>query len=133
MPEIEIDVATDRYLEFAASVAGLTKGQVVARLVEQVQAMARGAAEVKGEEGGPIKIHADYAGHRTSAVFVPGPGRIEISAGPLAGQTFRSPSEAARKVVEHRRPGVSPHRNGWSFWIVSATGAPLQSLRHLAS
>jgi hypothetical protein len=43
---------------------------------------------------------------------------------------FRTPSEAARKVVAEINPGVSPHRNGWSFWVISATGAPLQAIRH---
>lgn len=77
-----------------------------------------------------MPIHADYAGHRTRGVFVRGPGRIEITDGPLAGREFRTPSEAARAVVGEYKPEVNPHRNGWGFWAVSSTGAPLQSIRH---
>lgn len=130
MPEIEVDDETDRYLAFAAGISGLTKGQVVARLVAQVQAAAtpREAPDEEGEPA-PIRIYADYAGHRTYAIFVPGPGRIEITSGPLAGRSFRTPSEAAREIVKHYNPKVSPHRNGWGFFFVAATGAPLQSLR----
>ncbi|OZV79747.1 hypothetical protein CA850_16905 [Micromonospora echinospora] len=129
MPQIDVDEETDSYLAFAAALAGLTKGQVVARLVKQVQ----GAAALSGgaeTEPASVRIYADYAGHRTFGLFVPGPGRIEITSGPLEGETFRTPSEAAREIVKHYNPGVSPHRNGWGFFFVAANGAPLQSLRH---
>ncbi|MFI6758520.1 hypothetical protein ACIBF5_05160 [Micromonospora sp. NPDC050417] len=133
MPQIEIDDATDRLLEFAASIAGLSKGQVVARLVEQSQPAAALPPAVADGEPNPVRVHADYAGHRTQALFIPGPNRIEITSGPLADRAFRTPSEAARAIVAHYNPGVSPHRNGWAFFLVSATGASLQSLRHRAS
>ncbi|GAB3856413.1 hypothetical protein GCM10029963_52730 [Micromonospora andamanensis] len=61
---------------------------------------------------------------------MPGPGRVEITAGPLAGQVFKTPSQAARAIVGHYKPEVSPHRNGWSFFVIEETGAPLQILRH---
>jgi hypothetical protein len=73
------------------------------------------------------------AGHRTYASFVPGPGRIEITSGPLTGAVRRTPSEAARKTVNHYNPDVSPHRNGWGFFYLVATGAPLQSLRYTSA
>lgn len=130
MPKIEVDESTDSYLAFAAGIAGLTKGQVVAQLVAQVQAAAvPPIASGDGDEPVPVRIYADYAGHRTYASFVPGPGRIEIASGPLTGRSFRTPSEAAREIVKHYKPEVSPHRNGWDFFYVVATGAPLQSLR----
>ncbi|MEV0393104.1 hypothetical protein [Polymorphospora rubra] len=132
MPQVEIDEATDGYLDFAAGVAGLTKGQVVARLVEQARAASQAQATPAkdGAEPAPVRIHADYAGQRTQAFFVPGPGRIEIVSGPLSGQVFRTPSEAARAIVMDARPDVSPARNGWTFFLVTATGQPLQTLRH---
>jgi hypothetical protein len=102
----------------------------VARLVEQSRAVIQGASADDDTEPASVRIHADYAGHRTFALFVPGPGRIEITSGPLAGRSFRTPSEAAREIVKHYNPEVSPHRNGWGFFVVSATGAQLQSLRH---
>lgn len=131
MPHIEVDEATDKYLAFAASIAGLTKGEVVARLVAQAQAASPPLpVEYTDEDVPSVRIYADYAGHRTYASFVPGPGRIEITSGPLAGRTFRTPSQAAREIVSHYNPDVSPHRNGWSFFLLASTGAPLQTLRH---
>lgn len=131
MPHIDVDEATDRYLAFAASIAGLTKGEVVARLVAQVQAgTAPSPGDEANEEPASVRVYADYAGHRTYASFVPGPGRIDVTSGPLAGRSFRTPSQAAREIVKHYNPEVSPHRNGWSFFSLATTGAPLQSLRH---
>lgn len=131
MAQIEVDDATDAYLAFAASIAGMTKGQVIARLVAQVQAVVASREDESGEEEpAPVRIYADYGGHRTFASFIPGPGRIEITSGPLTGQSFRTPSQAAREIVKYYNPDVNPHRNGWGFFLVAATGAPLQTLRH---
>ncbi|WP_409073943.1 hypothetical protein [Micromonospora chalcea] len=133
MPTIEIDEDTDSYLAFAAGIAGLTKGQVVARLVNEVRARAESRPEAPEDPSGEpstVRIYADYAGHRTHASFVPGPGRIEITSGPLAGKVYKTPSQAAREIVKHYNPDVSPHRNGWSFFLISGTAAPLQTLRH---
>jgi hypothetical protein len=127
MATIKVDEETDRYLEFAAKIAGVTKGEVVARLVAASSVSAGPPSEQRVDT---VAIHADYDGHRTNARFVPGPGRIEIADGPLAGKSYKTPSEAARAVVTHFRPEVSPQRNGWIFWVVTATGAPLQSIRH---
>jgi hypothetical protein len=131
MPNIEVDAETDRYLEFAARIAGLSKGAVVARLVGMYQTSRGDPTAVPEPEPRVVPIHADYEGHRTHANFVLGPGRIEVLSGPCTGTTYRTPSEAARAVVSAYKPDVSPHRNGWTFWIVTATGAPLQSLRHI--
>ncbi|MEV0001270.1 hypothetical protein AB0H28_03145 [Micromonospora sp. NPDC050980] len=132
MPLIDIDEDTDNYLAFAADVAGLTKGQIVARLVREARtrAGARRDEPTDGEETPAVKVYADYAGHRTFASFVPGPGRIEITSGPLAGRVYKTPSQAAREIVKHYNPEVSPHRNGWSFFLISDNSAPLQTLRY---
>ncbi|MFC0532499.1 hypothetical protein [Phytohabitans kaempferiae] len=130
MASIDIDDTTDQYLEFAANVGGVTKGQIVAQLVAAARTRAKPPLESKESDQNAVAIHVDYDGHRTRAQFVPGPGRIEITDGPLAGMTFRTPSEAARAVVGHYKPTVSPHRNGWVFWIITANGEPLQSIRH---
>lgn len=122
---IEVDPETDRLLEFAARIARISKGDVVARLVSTSQAPTTAGTPSLG-----VPIHADYDGRRTHALFVPGPGRVEITDGPLVGQVFRTPSEAARMVVQDRKPQVSPHRNGWSFWTITDSRVPLQSIRH---
>jgi hypothetical protein len=128
MATIEVDAETDRYLDFASRVARISKGEVVARLVA-----AEGLPELDAAPPAVgVLVHSDYAGYRTRARFVPGPARIEILDGPLAGKTFKSPTAAARAVVSHYRPTVSAHRNGWSFWTVSASGVPLQNLRYQA-
>lgn len=108
MPLIEIDEDDDDYLSFAASIAKLSKKQVVKRLIRQAAAT---AVDPSDPEIG-VPIHADYEGHRTRALFVPGPGRVEITDGPLRGVVCRTPSEAARRVVHELNPRVSPHRNG---------------------
>ncbi|MFI6131051.1 hypothetical protein [Micromonospora sp. NPDC051141] len=132
MPSIDVDEETDRYVAFAADIAGLTKGQVVARMVREARARAeaRAGEAGAGDEPSAVQVYADYAGHRTFASFVPGPGRIEITSGPLAGRVFKTPSQAAREIVKHYNPEVSPHRNGWSFFLIAETAAPLQTLRH---
>lgn len=130
MPSIEIDADTDSYLEFAARIAGLSKGDVVARMVDIYRTAQEDSEQAASPEPSGVPIHADYEGHRTYARFIPGPGRIEILSGPCSGSVYRTPSEAARAVVSAYKPTVSPHRNGWAFWIVTATGAQLQTLRH---
>jgi hypothetical protein len=129
MATVDVDDETDRYLEFASRVAQISKGEVVARLV------AADKRPAVGEPASPalgVPVHADYAGYRTRARYVPGPARIEIIDGPLAGRTFTSPTAAARAVVSHYRPTVSAHRNGWNFWTVTASQIPLQNLRYQA-
>ncbi|MFI7076973.1 hypothetical protein ACIBO1_06755 [Micromonospora sp. NPDC049903] len=132
MPSIEIDDDTDRYLSFAAEIAGLSKGQIVAKLVVDARSRLRAPLPERGDREEPkaVRVYADYAGHRTYASFVPGPGRMEITSGPLAGQVFKTPSQAARAIVGHHKPEVSPHRNGWSFFLIEDSNVPLQSLRH---
>src|SRR5262245_7813136 len=130
MPMIEIDQQTDDYLALAARVAGISKGQVVAHLV--VLARSDPLVDSPARPGGDrtVPIHADYEGHRTNARYVRGPGRIEIVDGPLAGESFKTPSEAAVRVVKEYNPEVNPNRNGWTFWVISETGAPLQTIRY---
>jgi hypothetical protein len=122
---VEIDEATDEYVTFAAHIAGISKGQVIARLVAQARSSPDQENDGRRDQ---VAIHADYVGHRTHARFI-SPGRVEVVDGPLAGTAYRSPSEAARAVVANYKPTVSPHRNGWSFWILTASGDPLQTLR----
>jgi hypothetical protein len=89
----------------------------------------RVSSERRAGDGSRVAIHGDYEGRRTKAWFSPSTQRVEIAEGPLAGASYKSPSGAARAVVAHGNPEVNPSRNGWAFWTVTATGAPLQSLR----
>lgn len=133
MPSIEVDQRTARALEFAANVAGVSTGEVVARLVNQaslpVPASETPSAAVHRAGSGRIAIHVEYAGHRTNAWFTPATHGVDIEEGPLSGQSFRSPSGAARAVVSRHKPAVDPNRNGWIFWTVTETGGLLQGMR----
>lgn len=129
MPMIDVDQETDDYLSFASRIAGLSKGQIVAQLVSQARA---GAPAGSKEDGKPdaVPIHSFYEGQLTEAMYYRRGGRIEILTGSLAGRNFKTPSEAAKEVVTHLNPDVSANRNGWTFWVVTDTKAPLQTIRY---
>ncbi|WNO71518.1 MULTISPECIES: hypothetical protein [unclassified Streptomyces] len=113
---------------------GVDAEQVVLRLLKHFQEGAEqahdaGIDEPREEElGGRIGVHVRYAGHRVPGAYDAESESVEILTGPAAGR-YKSPSGAATAVIQAFKPGVAPHRNGWSFWIVDATGARLQSLR----
>ncbi|TDW98263.1 hypothetical protein [Kribbella sp. VKM Ac-2566] len=130
---IEVDEQTYRSLEFAGRMSDSTAGTVVARLVADASMSTPESAadEAHVEKVAEIPIYADYEGHRTRASFNRDTARIDIMSGPLAGRSFKSPTGAARAVVAHYKPDVSPNRNGWSFWMLdNGSGAFLQSIRH---
>ncbi len=129
---VEVDEQTYRSLEFAARISGCTAGEVVARLVAEASMPAPSAEEdsKQREESSGVTIYADYEGHRTQGRYDPRTTRIDITSGPLSGQSFKTPTGAARAVVAHYKPGVSPNRNGWSFWMLDdGSGKFLQSIR----
>ncbi|MGW1927836.1 hypothetical protein [Streptomyces sp. NPDC001919] len=103
---------------------------VVHRLLEYFESGAGGRdADAPAVSGGAVGVHARYDGHRIDAEFDPASESVTILAGPAEGR-YKSPSGAATAVLQAYNPGVAPHRNGWSFWVVDASGARLQSLRH---
>ncbi|MYV97575.1 hypothetical protein [Streptomyces sp. SID3343] len=129
---IEVDAQTYRSLEFAARMSGCTAGEVVARLVVEAS-MPTPAAREKTElpeSDNSVTVYADYEGRRTQGSYDPRTTRIDVTSGPLSGQSFKTPTGAARAVVAHYKPGVSPNRNGWSFWVLDdGSGKLLQSIR----
>lgn len=130
-PTIDVDPATYSAIDLAARLTSLTHSEVVARLIGQSR-MAPVPSEAQSDQDpNSVAIYVDYAGHRTNGMFDRLTHRIDIADGPLAGTSYKSPSSAARAVVSHYKPGVSPHRNGWSFWILDdGTGRFVQSIRH---
>jgi predicted ATPase len=76
-----------------------------------------------------VLVHVEYQGQRVEALFAPETGTVRILSAPLEGRSFSSPSGAAIAVVRELNPDVSPNRNGWEFWTVSATGETLSSIR----
>ena len=76
-----------------------------------------------------VEIYVEYDGTRIEAEFDPASRAVRILDGALEGEQYKTPSGAAMAVVRRYRPDVDPHRNGWLFWMVSKSGAPLQSIR----
>jgi hypothetical protein len=127
---VEVDDQTLRSLEFAARISNISTGEVVARLVaaasmpEPVKAAAEGA-------DASVPVFVTYEGHRTDAAYDRLTKRIDVTSGPLRGRSFKTPTGAARAVVGHYKPSISPNRNGWSFWTINdGTGRLLQEIRH---
>lgn len=83
--------------------------------------------------GSTVAVHADYKGVRTNGIYDQITRRITITSGPLRSPRDHSVSGAAKTVVEYilgaKLNTGGSQRNGWVFWQVSATGAPLQSIR----
>ncbi|MEU7970976.1 hypothetical protein AB0B48_02925 [Micromonospora sp. NPDC049089] len=126
MATIEVDDSTKRFVAFAARMAHVTEGEIVRRLVADSPL---GSEEPTRAAGG-VPIYADYEGHRTRGLYF-APARVEITDGPLKGESFKTPTGAARAVVRHLNPSVNDNRNGWSFWQLD-NGGPrvwLQSIR----
>lgn len=121
-------------IRFLATTLNLTDGEVVGFLLRRL-------AELSAHDGNaaprqPISrqtdIHVVYEGKRVEATFDRETEAVTVSTGSLGGQRFRSPSGAAIAVVQELNPTVSPNRNGWTFWVVTATGRPLESIRYKA-
>jgi hypothetical protein len=132
--EIQVDDETGRALEFAARMAGIPVGDLVGRLVRQASTPQEAPRPTEMDSDERIAhIKAVYDGHLVPAIYDKLTQRVEITDGPLHGQSFKSPTGAARAVISHFKPGVSPHRNGWSFWSVVGSGDLLQTLRHAST
>lgn len=130
MPTIDLDQSVYDAIDLAARITGMSHRQVVARLVQQSKAAPFPTVTPPGANDQAIEIYVDYEGHRTTALFHQLTSRVDVVDGPLAGQSFKSPSSAARNVIAHYKPEVSPQRNGWTFWILGdGSGRFLQSIR----
>ncbi|WLS48408.1 hypothetical protein Q3V37_14910 [Micromonospora profundi] len=130
MATIEVDDGTKQTLAFAARMASVTEGEIVRRLIA-VGSLGQVQEEPRQEADSAQPIYADYEGHRTRGLYYP-PGRVEIIDGPLRGQSFKTPTGAARAVVRHYNPSVNDNRNGWGFWQIDNGGGPrvwLQAIR----
>lgn len=127
MATIEVDEDTKRTVSFAARMAQLTEGAIIRRLIA---ASAWVNDEPAQPRAGGVAVYADYEGHRVHARYIE-PARVEIIDGPLAGQSFKTPTGAARAVIRHFNPDINDNRNGWTFWQIDEPGVrrPLQAIR----
>ncbi|MFE1550952.1 hypothetical protein [Streptomyces sp. NPDC058718] len=127
--EFKLSKEDEAKVTLLARAWGVDGGGVVHRLLEHFEGGAGGPmAAASTVAGGAVSVHARYDGHRIAAEFDPASESVTILAGPAEGR-YKSPSGAATAVLQAYNPGVAPHRNGWSFWVVDASGARLQSLR----
>ncbi|MBS2963956.1 hypothetical protein KGA66_12945 [Actinocrinis puniceicyclus] len=128
--KMSVDVADDVYskVRLLGQAWGVDDNEVIRRLLESFQK----PATVEGSTDRPeteVPVHVIFEKVRTEAVYDQVARSITISSGPLAGQAFSTPSGAAAAVIKQYRPDVSPSRNGWSFWTITADGNLLQSIR----
>lgn len=123
--EVTNEVAKD--LELLAKAWATTNGDVIRRLLQEYVRPA--TSPVTTTQASGIAIHSIYEGRRTEARYDLATRRVDITSGPLAGQSFKSPSGAAIAVVREHNPTVNPNRNGWSFWLITESGKLLQTLR----
>ena len=131
MLTLTLDPATYDRLHLVASALQKTDADTVAYLLDRLgdSRMPEPSPEPSPDPRGIEPIHVVYKGQRVDAEFDRGSQAVTIISGPLAGSFYEKPSPAARAVVELVSPDVNPHRNGWGFWIVTATGQTVQSIR----
>jgi hypothetical protein len=127
MATIEVDDYTKHTVSFAARMANLSEGVIIRRLIATI-AVAEDERPRHTDQG--ISVYADYDGHRVHARYLE-PARVEITDGPLSGQSFKTPTGAARAVIRHYNPDINDNRNGWTFWQIDESGVrtSLQSIR----
>lgn len=133
MGRIELDAETHARIRFAARLLGVSESEVIARAVAGISDENGPAAAVPSparDPWAPVPIYAEYEGRRIDAEYVAATRRLIVTSAPLTGQTFKTPSAAARAVVAALNPArVATHTNGWRFWRVAETHARLDSLR----
>lgn len=124
----QMAVADDVYeqVSLLARAWAASPSDVLRRLLDEFRGSNDRPAEPIEER---IAVHAIYAGTRTEGSYDPRTQSLTITTGPLASQTFATPSGAAVGLVATLSPGVNPNRNGWSFWVQSANGERLQAIR----
>jgi hypothetical protein len=107
----------------------VSESEVVRRVLDEFAHQSAPTTEASEEVGDGVTIYTDYDGHLVEAVFYPTTKRVDIVSGTLAGRSYRSPSGAARAVVQVHNPSVHPSRNGWLFWQLRKTGKTLETIR----
>jgi hypothetical protein len=73
-------------------------------------------------------VHAFYNGTRIDATFDPESHAVTVCSGPLCGQTYASPTDAEDAVCAMLNPDGEAVVYGWTSWLVTASGLPLELL-----
>jgi hypothetical protein len=126
MPTLTVSIRTHDRITDLARAWGISDDAVIIRLIESWKA----AGTATGD--GHIPVHAIYRGQRAEGVYNPDSGRIDLTSGPATGTDLK-PSPAAGEVIRAVQAGrgytVRGSRNGWQFWLITATGEALQTIR----
>jgi hypothetical protein len=129
MVSIEVHAAAAAKIGLLARAWNVTHAVAVDRLIDEFEAGPRVPSPSSPVTHQRVPLHAEYQGVAVRGQYDPLSGSLEITDGPAAGRTFRTPSAAAIAVVSAVNPSVNPNRNGWNFWTITATGERLQRIR----
>ncbi len=131
MVNIDISATAAYKIDLLSRAWNMTDAETVDRLLAEFESRPRRSsqAEHSGETPNTVAVHASYQGVAAQGRYDSLAGSLEIIDGPGAGRVFRTPSAAAIAVVSAVNPSVNPNRNGWNFWVITATGERLQRLR----
>ena len=134
---IEVDDEVDERLRELGRRWGVSKGDALARVLQERGADASPASAVSdGRDDDPddrVPVYFDYKGVHNAALFDPSTGELEVTAGPASSTSFPSPSAAATNIVGLLNPSVSASRNGWITWRLVDTDEFIERLRPGAS
>jgi hypothetical protein len=129
MPNLTVNTRTYDRVTDLASAWGISEDAAIVRLID----LWKGARTDSGDGADQVRVHVVYYGERAEGVYHPSTGLIDIISGPAPKAAGLKPSPAAGEVIRavHRARGrrVTGSRNGWYFWIVTATGELLQTIR----
>jgi hypothetical protein len=129
MPDITLSPHTHDRITDLARAWGISDEAAIIRLIDAW----KDARSDPQEDADQVRIHVVYRGERVDGVYHPSTGLIDLTSGPVSKATGLKPSPAAGEVIrainKMKGKDVTGSRNGWSFWVVTATGELLQSIR----
>lgn len=132
MPTLTVSTRTYDRITDLASAWGISEDAAIVHLIDVWKGASTSSRDERDEED-QVRVHVVYLGERAEGIYHPSTGLIDIISGSAPRATGLKPSPAAGEVIRavnraKGRPG-SGSRNGWYFWIVTATGELLQSIR----
>lgn len=130
MSNIDLPAAVRREVELLAAAWDISLGEAVGRLVDHYHlTLARHTADTEITDT-DVAVHRVYAGVRIEGRYNRRTRVLTVTSDPLPGHSFNTPSGARAAVVSAINPAIAPNGSGWDFWIVTATGKTLRSIRH---
>jgi hypothetical protein len=129
MPDLTVSARTYDRITDLARAWGISDEAAIVHLIDSWKRASTGSRDDEDQ----VHVHVVYYGERAEGIYHPSTGLMDIVSGPVPSVTGLKPSPAAGKVIravnKARGREVTGSRNGWGFWIVTATGELLQSIR----